>query len=39
MVLLVHHLAERLRGAPRFTLWLERAAGLMLIGFGVRLAL
>jgi leucine efflux protein len=39
MVLLVHHLAERLRGAPRFTLWLERTAGLMLIGFGLRLAL
>jgi len=39
MVLIVHHLAARLRGAPRFTLWLERAAGLMLIGFGVRLAL
>jgi leucine efflux protein len=39
MVLIVHHLAARLRGAPRFTLWLERGAGLMLIGFGVRLAL
>jgi len=39
MVLTVHHLAERLRDAPRFTLWLERVAGLMLIGFGLRLAL
>lgn len=39
MVLTVHHLAERLRGSPHFTLWLERAAGLMLIGFGLRLAL
>jgi threonine/homoserine/homoserine lactone efflux protein len=39
MVSIVHHLAERLRGMPRLTRWLERIAGAMLIGFGIRLAL
>jgi leucine efflux protein len=39
VVLLTHFLAERLRANPRFTRWLERLAGVFLIGFGIRLAL
>lgn len=39
VVTITHHLAEQLRAMPRLTLWLERLAGAMLIGFGVRLAL
>ncbi len=39
VVLMTHHLAERLRAMPALGLWLERLAGLMLIGFGIRLAL
>jgi len=39
VVLMTHHLAERLRTMPAVGLWLERIAGLMLIGFGIRLAL
>jgi leucine efflux protein len=38
MVLLTHHLAERMRANPRIARGLERLAGLLLIGFGVRLA-
>lgn len=37
--LLAHVLAERLRANPRIGLWLNRAAGGLLIGFGLRLAL
>jgi threonine/homoserine/homoserine lactone efflux protein len=39
VVLMTHHLAARLRSMPALGLWLERIAGLMLIGFGIRLAL
>ncbi len=39
VVLLTHHLAERLRANPRITRTLERLAGVFLIGFGVKLAL
>jgi leucine efflux protein len=39
LVLLVHHLAERLRANPWVSRTLEKIAGLFLIGFGVRLAL
>jgi threonine/homoserine/homoserine lactone efflux protein len=38
LVLLVHHLAERLRANPWVSRVLEKLAGLFLIGFGVRLA-
>lgn len=38
LVLLVHHLAERLRANPMVSRVLEKLAGLFLIGFGVRLA-
>lgn len=37
VVWLTHHLAERLRAQPVFTRWLEKVAGLFLIGFGVKL--
>jgi leucine efflux protein len=38
VVLLTHHLAERLRASPVIGRVLEKVAGLCLIGFGVRLA-
>ncbi|MBM3385124.1 MAG: lysine transporter LysE [Betaproteobacteria bacterium] len=36
---LVHLAAERVRSNPRLTLWLNRIAGTMLVGFSVKLAL
>lgn len=39
VVLLTYSLADRLRAHPRWGLWLERLAGLLLIGFGIKLAL
>jgi leucine efflux protein len=39
VVLLTHRLADRLRGSPRVTQWMNRVAGTLLIGFGVKLAL
>ncbi|MDT9000286.1 LysE family translocator [Paucibacter sp. APW11] len=39
VVLLTHHLGERLRQNPRVTTALQRLAGIVLIGFGLRLAL
>jgi leucine efflux protein len=39
VVLLTRRLADRLRANPRITKLLERIAGVMLIGFGVKLAL
>jgi threonine/homoserine/homoserine lactone efflux protein len=38
MTLLTHYLAERMRANPRMVRWLEKAAGIFLIGFGVKLA-
>ena len=37
VVLITHTMAQRLRAQPLLTLWLSRAAGLCLMGFGVRL--
>ncbi|GAB3662764.1 LysE family transporter [Ramlibacter alkalitolerans] len=37
-VLLTHFLAERMRANPAIARWLEKFAGLCLIGFGVKLA-
>jgi leucine efflux protein len=37
VVLLTHTMAERLRASPRAVRWLERLAGVCLMGFGVRL--
>ena len=39
MVLLTHHLAERMRANPVVGAWLNRVAGLFLLGFGARLVL
>jgi leucine efflux protein len=39
VVLLTHHLAERMRANPRIGRVLEKAAGVCLVGFGLRLAL
>ncbi|OBS31181.1 lysine transporter LysE [Tepidimonas fonticaldi] len=36
---LTHRLAERLRASPRLTTWLNRVAGTLLVGFGLKLAL
>ena len=39
VVLLTHFLAERLRANPMIGRWLEKLAGVFLIGFGVKLTL
>ncbi len=39
VVLLTHFMAERLRANPRVGAWLEKLAGVFLIGFGLKLAL
>lgn len=39
MVLLTHRLAERMRANPLVGTWLNRIAGLFLVGFGVKLVL
>lgn len=38
-VMLTYHLAERLRANPRVSGWLQKAAGVFLITFGIKLAL
>lgn len=37
VVLITHNMAERIRAHPRFTAWLQKLAGLCLIGFGIRM--
>ena len=39
VILITHFAAERMRASPRMTAWLNRAAGTLLVGFGVKLAL
>ncbi|MBP6900478.1 MAG: LysE family transporter [Burkholderiaceae bacterium] len=39
VVLLTRRFAQRLNASPRLTQWLNRAAGTLLLGFGVKLAL
>ncbi|MBI3369920.1 MAG: lysine transporter LysE, partial [Burkholderiales bacterium] len=39
VVLLTRKFADRLRASPRATRWLNRVAGTMLVGFGVKLVL
>lgn len=39
VTLLTYHLADRLRQNPSISKWLQKFAGLMLIGFGIRLVL
>lgn len=39
VIFLVRRLAERLRASPRVVVWLNRVAGGLLVGFGLKLAL
>ena len=39
VALLTRHFADRLRASPRAAALLNRVAGILLIGFGVKLAL
>jgi threonine/homoserine/homoserine lactone efflux protein len=38
LALIVHFAADRMRASPRVGVWLNRLAGTMLVGFGVKLA-
>ena len=38
VISITHFAAERMRASPRVALWLNRIAGTMLLGFGVKLA-
>ena len=38
VICIVHFAAERMRASPRFGVWLNRIAGSMLLGFGIKLA-
>jgi threonine/homoserine/homoserine lactone efflux protein len=38
VISLTHFAAERMRSSPRMAVWLNRIAGTMLLGFGVKLA-
>jgi threonine/homoserine/homoserine lactone efflux protein len=37
VVLITHNMAERIRAHPRFSLGLQKLAGLSLLGFGLRM--
>jgi threonine/homoserine/homoserine lactone efflux protein len=37
VVLITHHMAERIRSNPRFSGFLQKMAGLCLIGFGLKM--
>src|SRR5690349_6360915 len=39
VIAITHFAADRMRASPRVTVWLNRVAGTMLLGFGVKLAL
>ena len=39
VIAITHFAAERMRASPRVTVWLNRVGGVMLVGFGVKLAL
>ena len=39
VILITHFAAERMRASPRVSGWLNKIAGLFLVGFGVKLAL
>src|SRR5262249_2190437 len=39
VILITHFAADRMRASPRMAPWLNRIAGTMLLGFGVKLAL
>jgi threonine/homoserine/homoserine lactone efflux protein len=39
VISITHFAADRMRASPRVAVWLNRVAGTMLVGFGVKLAL
>src|SRR6185312_8685621 len=39
VITITHFAAERMRASPRVAVWLNRVAGTMLVGFGLKLAL
>ena len=39
VISITHFAADRMRASPRVSVWLNRVAGAMLLGFGVKLAL
>ena len=39
VICITHFAAEHMRANPRVAVWLNRVAGAMLVGFGVKLAL
>jgi threonine/homoserine/homoserine lactone efflux protein len=39
VISITHFAADRMRASPRIAAWLNRVAGTMLVGFGVKLAL
>lgn len=39
VILIAHFAAERMRASPRFAGWLNKLAGTLLLGFGVKLAI
>jgi leucine efflux protein len=38
VISITHFAADRMRASPRVAAWLNRIAGTMLVGFGVKLA-
>ena len=38
VISITHFAADRMRASPRVAVWLNRVAGTMLVGFGVKLA-
>ena len=38
VICITHFAAERMRTSPRAAVWLNRIAGTMLLGFGIKLA-
>jgi leucine efflux protein len=38
VILITHFAADRMRASPRIAAWLNRIAGTMLVGFGVKLS-
>ena len=38
VILITHFAADRMRASPRVAVWLNRIAGTMLVGFGVKLS-
>jgi threonine/homoserine/homoserine lactone efflux protein len=39
VICITHFAADRMRASPRVAAWLNRIAGTLLVGFGVKLAL